>query len=281
METGISWDGDSQITVTVTEDSKDSWKYEFSGNDLFSPVQGALSLPSNSTFIIQNQLNTTSITVRKEWDGDQNNAYGTRPTTGRDDYNWEVSLLVQYSTDDANWKTLTTYETVKDPDTQKPITIDHPVILHVYGVNEQDVSTANATLSGLPAYDLEGKQLTYRVRELQPDAEDNTRWYSEVNEITVEEAEDAIADENGTFHHNYTANYTDDNGTLVAKNTYGSLLQFTAKKTLARHPCRLPAPGTPVPGKGGRRGDLEELPDPGNGGTGRHSWPEPHRSSLL
>lgn len=156
---------------------------------------------------------------------------GTRPTTGRDDYNWEVSLLVQYSTDDANWKTLTTYETVKDPDTQKPITIDHPVILHVYGVNEQDVSTANATLSGLPAYDLEGKQLTYRVRELQPDAEDNTRWYSEVNEITVEEAEDAIADENGTFHHNYTANYTDDNGTLVAKNTYGSLLRFTAKKT--------------------------------------------------
>lgn len=56
------------------------------------------------------------------------------------------------------------------------------------------------------------RQLTYRVRELQPDAEDNTRWYSEVNEITVEEAEDAIADENGTFHHNYTANYTDDNG---------------------------------------------------------------------
>ena len=47
----------------------------------------------------------------------------------------------------------------------------------------------------------------------------------------MEEAEDAIADENGTFHHNYTANYTDDNGTLVAKNTYGSLLQFTAKKT--------------------------------------------------
>ena len=231
VETGISWDGGSQITVSVTENGDGTWKYEFFGNGLFSPVQGTSFLPSNSIFIVKNQLNTTSITVRKEWDGDQNNAYGTRPTTGRDDYNWEVSLLVQYSTDDANWKTLTTYDTVKDPDTQKPITIDHPVILHVYGVNEQDVSTANATLSGLPAYDLEGKQLTYRVRELQPDAEDNTRWYSEVNEITVEEAEDAIADENGTFHHNYTANYTDDNGTLVAKNTYGSLLQFTAKKT--------------------------------------------------
>ena len=111
METGISWDGGT-ITVTVTEDSKDSkdsWKYEFSGNGLFSPVQETLSLPSDSTFIIQNQLNTTSITVRKEWDGDQGNAYGTRPTTGRDDYNWEVSLLVQYSTDDANWKTCLLY----------------------------------------------------------------------------------------------------------------------------------------------------------------------------
>ena len=228
VETGISWDGGSQINVSVTENSDGTWKYEFYGNDLFSPVQETLSLPSDSTFIIQNQLNTTSITVRKEWDGDQGNAYGTRPTTGRDDYNWEVSLLVQYSTDDANWKTLTTYETVKDPDTQKPITIDHPVILHVYGVNEQDVSTANATLSGLPTHDLEGNEFTYRVRELQPKVGDDTWWYSEVHEITVADAEAAIVGENRTFHHNYTANYTDD--TLVAENTYGSVLRFTAEK---------------------------------------------------
>lgn len=227
VETGISWDGGSQINVSVTENSDGTWKYEFYGNDLFSPVQETLSLPSDSTFIIQNQLNTTSITVRKEWDGDQGNAYGTRPTTGRDDYNWEVSLLVQYSTDDANWKTLTTYETVKDPDTQKPITIDHPVILHVYGVNEQDVSTANATLSGLPTHDLEGNEFTYRVRELQPKVGDDTWWYSQLRDITVAEAEAAIVGDSGTFHHNYTAY----NGTLVAKNTYGSVLRFIAQKT--------------------------------------------------
>lgn len=231
VETEISWDGGSPITVTVTEDSKDSWKYEFSRSGLFSPVQETLSLPSNSTFIVKNQLNTTSITVRKEWDGDQDNAYGTRPTTGHPQNNWEVSLLVQYSTDDANWKTLTTYETVKDPDTQKPITIDHPVILHVYGVNEQDVSTANATLSGLPTHDLKGNPLTYRVRELQPKVGDDTWWYSQLRDITVAKAEAAIADENGTFHHNYTANYIADNGTLVAENTYGSVLRFTAQKT--------------------------------------------------
>lgn len=223
VETGISWDGDSQITVNVTEDSKDSWKYEFSGNGLFSPVQGALSLPSNSTFIIQNQLNTTSITVRKEWDGDQNNAYGTRPTTGRNDYNWEVSLLVQYSSDrGTNWTTLT----ARAPSAADPNT---PVILHIYGKNTD--ASGEASLSGLPAYDLDGNPLTYRVRELQPKVGDDTWWYSQLRDIAVEKAEAAIVDKNGTFHHNYTANYTADNGTLVAKNTYGDVLQFTAKKT--------------------------------------------------
>lgn len=227
VETGISWDGGSPITVTVTEDSKDSWKYEFSGNGLFSPVQETLSLPSDSTFIIQNQLNTTGITVRKEWDGDQNNAYGTRPTTGRDDYNWEVSLLVQYQANGGtNWTTLTARTpSVADPDAF----VETPVILHIYGKNTD--ASGEASLSGLPAYDLEGNRLTYRVRELQPNVEDGTWWYSQLRDITVAEAEAAIVGENGTFHHNYTANYTDDNGTLVAENTYGSVLRFTAKKT--------------------------------------------------
>lgn len=224
VETGISWDGGSPITVTVTEDSKDSWKYEFPGNGLFSPVQETLSLPSDSTFIIQNQLNTTSITVRKEWDGDQDNAYGTRPTTGRDDYNWEVSLLVQYSSDGGtNWTTLTARTpSVADPDAF----VETPVILHIYGKNTD--ASGEASLSGLPAYDLDGNPLTYRVRELQPNVEDATWWYSQLRDIAVADAEAAIVGENRTFHHNYTANYTDD--TLVAENTYGSVLRFTAEK---------------------------------------------------
>ena len=226
VETGISWGGGT-ITVTVAEDSKDSWKYEFSGNALFSPVQETLSLPSDSTFIIQNQLNTTSITVRKEWDGDQDNAYGTRPTTGRDDYNWEVSLLVQYSSDGGtNWTTLTARApSVADPDTP----VETPEILHIYGKNTD--ASGEASLSGLPAYDLKGKTLTYRVRELQPKVEDDTWWYSQLRDIPVAKAEAAIVQNNSSFHNNYTANYTADNGTLVAKNTYGSVLRFTAQKT--------------------------------------------------
>ena len=228
VETGISWDGGSQFNVSVTENSDGTWKYEFSGNDLFSPVQETLSLPSDSTFIVKNQLNTTSITVRKEWDGDQDNAYGTRPTTGRNDYNWEVSLLVQYQANGStNWTTLTARTpSVANPDTL----VGTPVILHIYGKNTD--ASGEASLSGLPAYDLKGNRLTYRVRELQPNVEDDTWWYSQLRDIAVaEEAEAAIVGENRTFHHNYTANYTDDNGTLVAKNTYGDVLRFTAKKT--------------------------------------------------
>lgn len=227
VETGISWDGGSQITVSVTENGDGTWKYEFFGNGLFSPVQGALSLPSDSTFIIQNQLNTTSITVRKEWDGDQDNAYGTRPTTGRDDYNWEVSLLVQYSSDGGtNWTTLTARTpSVADPDAF----VETPVILHIYGKNTD--ASGEASLDGLPLYDLNGNKISYHVWELQPKVEDDTWWYSQLRDITVAEAEAAIVGKNGTFHHNYTANYTADNGTLVAENTYGSVLRFTAKKT--------------------------------------------------
>ena len=107
--------------------------------------------------------------------------------------------------------------------------METPEILHIYGKNTD--ASGEASLSGLPAYDLDGNRLTYRVRELQPNVEDDTWWYSQLRDITVAEAEAAIADRNGTFHHNYTANYTADNGTLVAKNTYGSVLRFTAKKT--------------------------------------------------
>ena len=228
VETGISWDGGSQITVSVENDSKDSWQYRFTWNGAgTSPFSPKAEAYTSSIFTIQNYLNTTSITARKDWDGDQDNAYGTRPTTGRDDYNWEVSLLVQYSSDGGtNWTTLTARTpSVADPDTP----VETPEILHIYGKNTD--ASGEASLSDLPAYDLDGNPLTYRVRELQPKVGDDTWWYSQLRDITVAEAEAAIAGENGTFHHNYTANYTADNGTLVAENTYGSVLRFTAKKT--------------------------------------------------
>ena len=134
-----------------------------------------------------------------------------------------MSLLVQYQANGStNWTTLTARApSVADPDTP----VETPVILHIYGRNTD--ASGEASLSGLPAYDLEGNPLIYRVRELQPKVGDDTWWYSQLRDITVAEAEAAIVGDSGTFHHNYTAY----NGTLVAKNTYGSLLRFTAQKT--------------------------------------------------
>ena len=230
IETGIYWDDDTapKITVSVENDSKDSWQYRFTWNGTgTSPFSPKAEAYTSSIFTIQNYLNTTSITARKEWDGDDGqNAYGTRPDTGRTNYDWEVSLLVQYSTDNTTWSTLVTYEKAAD-DTFQP----HPVILHVYGVNEQDVSTANAALSGLPTHDLEGNEFTYRVRELQPNLADNTWWYSD--ERTVAEAEAAIVGKNGSFNDAYTAYYPDSTGgqDILVKNTFGDVLTFNATKT--------------------------------------------------
>ena len=231
IETGIYWDDDPtpKITVSVENDSKDSWQYRFiwdgDGTSPFSPKAEPYT-PASNIFAIQNYLNTTGITARKEWDGDGQNAYGTRPDTGRTNYDWEVSLLVQYSTDNTTWSTLVTYEKAAD-DTFQP----HPVILHVYGVNEQDVSTANAALNGLPTHDLEGNEFTYRVRELQPNLADNTWWYSD--ERTVAEAEAAIVGDGNKFNDAYTADYPDSTGgqDILVKNTFGDMLTFNATKT--------------------------------------------------
>lgn len=81
IETGIYWDDDTtpKITVSVENDSKDSWQYRFTWNGAgTSPFSPKAEAYTSSIFTIQNYLNTTSITVRKEWDGDQDNAYGTR-----------------------------------------------------------------------------------------------------------------------------------------------------------------------------------------------------------
>ena len=74
---------------------------------------------------------------------------------------------------------------------------------------------------------------------------------------------------------------------LVAEGEAGGVLGFADLDEAAGYLDRLYVhaahqghPGTPVPGSGKRQGGLEELPDSGKGGTGRHSWPETHRSLL-
>ena len=223
VETGISWGtgADETISIGVTENTDDSWSYVFAGSALFAPGQTSCTLPAGTgTFVIQNQLDTTSITARKIWEGDADNAYGTRPVTGRTTggYTWEVNLLVQYSTDQTSWTTLAAY----DADG----TTKHPVILHIYGTNSTDEGTA--VLAGLPAQTLDGKPITYRIRELKPHTDDLEWWYKP--ERTAAEAEAAIVGSNETFNDAYTASYP-PNDNLTVTNRFGEGQTFHAVKT--------------------------------------------------
>ena len=44
-----------------------------------------------------NRLETQDLTVTKTWVGDHDNAYGSRPDTDRTGYDWQVSFLIQQS----------------------------------------------------------------------------------------------------------------------------------------------------------------------------------------
>lgn len=146
----------------------------------------------NNTANHKNQLATTELTVQKMWVDDNNNAYGTRPATDADRYTWEVTLVIQRSTDGATWT-----------DVQE---------VTLYGTD--DLTQADQTVTGLPVMvvDADGN-LTgcqYRVQELQP-------------------ATDNAVEAGGAFHGGYTVAYPDNDGPLTAENTL-EITRFTAQK---------------------------------------------------
>lgn len=127
----------------------------------------------NETANHKNQLATTELTVQKVWVDDNDNAYGTRPATDADRYTWEVTLVIQRSTDGATWT-----------DVQE---------VTLYGTD--DLKQADKTVTGLPVMvvnadgDLTACQ--YRVQELQPGTDD-------------------AVEEGGAFHGGYTVAYPDN-----------------------------------------------------------------------
>lgn len=147
----------------------------------------------NKTTNHKNQLATTELTVQKVWVGDNNNAYGTRPATDADRYTWQVTLVIQRSTDNgATWERVTNVD---------PITL--------YGTD--DLKQAGQTVTGLPVMvvDADGDLTAcqYRVQELQPGTDD-------------------AVEEGGAFHGGYTVAYPDN---TTATNTLRTV-DFTAQK---------------------------------------------------
>ena len=162
VESEIRYGTSGKITVTV-KDSQDNYTYtyEFSSEGLFSPAydEGTNNNAGTSTHV--NRLGSTGLTVTKQWEGDRNNAYSTRPETDKSDADWETIFVIQRSTDP------------NDKDSWTNVTDGgengKALIVYVTGINQDD--SASATVTGLPAQDADGKDYHYRARELQP-AED-------------------------------------------------------------------------------------------------------------
>lgn len=139
-----------------------------------------------------NRLKTQDLTVTKIWERDHDNAYGSRPDTDRTGYDWQVSFLIQQSSDDGEtWTRVQAH----DGDAKEDL------VVTLYGTNDQ--STVSATVSGLPTVDKNGKQISYRAREMQP------------NTTTVVSGEG----EDTTFYNTYTVKYEDENSHTTATNT--------------------------------------------------------------
>lgn len=182
--------GSERYAYTVNEDTTLVAPYYGSGN----------STQANSTTTHKNQINTTEITVAKEWRGDHNEVYETRPASTITRYDWEVTLIVQRSIDGGiTWD-------------QTPV---ENITLHGTNADNQK----SATVSGLPAYlfDENGKlqPCTYRVQELQS------------AETTADGTDRQPLDEGDTFHGSYTVSYSDDG--LTAINTLNTT-EFRAEK---------------------------------------------------
>ena len=94
--------------------------------------------------------------MTKQWEGDRNNAYSTRPETDKSDADWETIFVIQRSTDP------------NDKDSWTNVTDGgengKALIVYVTGINQDD--SASATVTGLPAQDADGKDYHYRAREL-------------------------------------------------------------------------------------------------------------------
>ena len=145
----------TQTYLAPVDNDSGEYSYRVSPNSggLFSPFYGnGKTTQANATNIHRNQMQTTQLTVQKVWANDNNEVYVTRPESSVSRYNWEVTLLVERSTDGVKWE---------------PIPVDSEITL--YGTNADN--DARRTISGLPVYVFDDtgslKTCQYRVRELQ------------------------------------------------------------------------------------------------------------------
>lgn len=182
--------------ITVIEDDGTTYKYEYSTGIFEWGVSGSVK---DTETIHTNRLPTTDITVEKVWKGDNNNLYNTRPDTGRTGYDWETTFVIQKSVDNQKWENVRVK--AANESAEKDLTIT------LYGTNSD--KSVEAAIEGLPKTDLNGKDYTYRARELNTDQDQ-----------TVLKNED-------TYNKTYTVTYDDPKSATDKKTTATNTLNST------------------------------------------------------
>ncbi len=214
---GLPGGQSTSIPINVVDQDDHTYIYDFGGSQVFSPYygEGQTSNPDNTTNH-QNQLNTAGMKVQKNWVGDSDNAFGTRPSTPRPGYDWESRFVIQQSSDNGmTWENVQVYENGQTPS---------PLIVTLYGTNEE--SQVSAEISGLPVANIEGNPLIYRALELPPGAEDSSQ--------TIDEG----GDYNGTYavsyQHQNIETDGDRNNISTITNTMKTAADYTGIKEWER-----------------------------------------------
>lgn len=219
VETKIEFSGkDGQVIQTAeAEDSQDNRTYTYDfGKGLFEPAYypdgpgqeaDANRALTRDTY---NRLKTTDLEVSKTWEGDRDNAYGTRPETERTGYDWETAFVIQKKAADAgedSWENVQVYKGEVSED----------LIIYLYG-NDKD-SKASAQVTGLPESDPEGVKYIYRAAELQPDPDRYADGHAEA---------DKAVSEGEAYNEAYSVSYDDEH--LEAVNTMETTERYAKKK---------------------------------------------------
>lgn len=146
--------GEQERIVEVQNQTFDngSWTYQY--NDvLFTPACPAnRDAYDTNDQIVYNGLQTSALTVVKNWAGDSSNVYHTRPENRQNGKDWETSFLIQrYTQAGEDWENVLDYS--------KGNKDGEPLVITLYGADSEDA--AEKTVSNLP----KGQ---YRAVELQP-----------------------------------------------------------------------------------------------------------------
>ena len=109
VEQEIIYDGIIQKAEVAEGATTRTYTYQFA-DGLFAPAYWAngrtepwsaseTEYNNSLTRNLYNRLETTELTITKIWQGDNDNIYGTRPETGRTNYDWQTSFVLQRSAD--------------------------------------------------------------------------------------------------------------------------------------------------------------------------------------